>query len=79
MAYLASQRDIDKRKVFFFGRSLGGAVAVRTAVNHPHEVRRLSRLETRVVAQHFQLLVRRQGAPWFFPRRSSVQHRRFAP
>ena len=38
MDYLATRSDIDQRKVVFFGRSLGGAVAVRTAVNHRHRV-----------------------------------------
>jgi len=36
-AYLASRTDIDHRKVFYFGRSLGGAVAVNTAFHRPHE------------------------------------------
>lgn len=33
MRYLDAKPDIDHRKVFFFGRSLGGAVAVRAATN----------------------------------------------
>ena len=40
-AYIASRTDIDRRKVLLFGRSLGGAVAVRVAVDRPGLVRRL--------------------------------------
>ena len=38
MDHLAGRTDIDRAKVVFFGRSLGGAVAIRTAVNRPTEV-----------------------------------------
>jgi len=39
MLYLAGRADIDHGRVFLFGRSLGGAVAVRAAANQarPHE------------------------------------------
>lgn len=38
MAYVAGRADIDRRKVFLFGRSLGGAVAIHTATKHGHLV-----------------------------------------
>ena len=38
MDHLAQRWDIDHSKIIFFGRSLGGAVAIRTAVNRPTEV-----------------------------------------
>ena len=38
MDYLGRRADIDHKKIVFFGRSLGGAVAVRTAVNRRSEV-----------------------------------------
>lgn len=38
IAWLDQRSDIDKRKVFVIGQSLGGAVAVRTAVFHSHRI-----------------------------------------
>ena len=34
-AYLETRADVDQRRVFYFGESLGAAVAVRLAVEHP--------------------------------------------
>ena len=34
-AYLATRPDVDSRRVVYFGESLGAAVAVRLAVEHP--------------------------------------------
>jgi fermentation-respiration switch protein FrsA (DUF1100 family) len=34
-AYLATRADVDERRVAYFGESLGAAVAVRLAVEHP--------------------------------------------
>ena len=34
--FLLSRRDIDKRKIILFGRSLGGAVAIYLAASHSH-------------------------------------------
>ncbi len=33
LEYLLSRRDIDKRKIIIFGRSLGGAVAISLAAS----------------------------------------------
>jgi acetyl esterase/lipase len=38
MVWLQTRPDIDQRKIFVFGQSLGGAVAIRAAVNHMHAV-----------------------------------------
>ena len=35
MAYLHNRPDVDARKIVYFGRSLGAAVAVELAANHP--------------------------------------------
>eukprot|EP00744_Colponema_vietnamica_P004396 GILI01006576.1.p1 GENE.GILI01006576.1~~GILI01006576.1.p1 ORF type:complete len:348 (-),score=98.81 GILI01006576.1:447-1490(-) len=37
--YLRSRPDVDPNTIFVFGRSLGGAVSFRTALNHPTKVR----------------------------------------
>jgi fermentation-respiration switch protein FrsA (DUF1100 family) len=34
-AYLVEVRDIDPRSIFIYGHSIGGAVAIQLAVNHP--------------------------------------------
>jgi uncharacterized protein len=34
-AYLAARADVDMRRVIYFGESLGAAVAIRLAVDHP--------------------------------------------
>ena len=34
--FLLTRRDIDRRKIILFGRSLGGAVAIYLAASHPH-------------------------------------------
>lgn len=34
--FLLMRRDIDRRKIILFGRSLGGAVAIYLAASHPH-------------------------------------------
>lgn len=34
-AYLASRADVDQRRLVYFGESLGAAVAIRLAVEHP--------------------------------------------
>lgn len=39
MLHVSQRTDIDKRRVFLFGRSLGGAVAVRGAANQVHPER----------------------------------------
>jgi fermentation-respiration switch protein FrsA (DUF1100 family) len=38
MAWLAARPDVHQGKIFLYGQSLGGAVAIRTAVNHMHMV-----------------------------------------
>jgi fermentation-respiration switch protein FrsA (DUF1100 family) len=35
LAYLASRADVDRSRIVYFGESLGAAVAVRLAVEHP--------------------------------------------
>jgi fermentation-respiration switch protein FrsA (DUF1100 family) len=37
--YVASRRDVDVSRIFIFGSSLGGAVAIRLAYTHQHRVR----------------------------------------
>lgn len=34
--FLLMRRDIDRRKIILFGRSLGGAVAIYLAASHSH-------------------------------------------
>jgi len=38
VAKSANEGRLDAKKVFLFGQSLGGAVAIQTAVNHPHAI-----------------------------------------
>ncbi|XP_030643059.1 protein ABHD13-like [Chanos chanos] len=69
--YIMTRPDIDKTKIVLFGRSLGGAVAIRLASVNPHRVAAIMVENTFLSIPHmaatlFPFFPMRYLPPWFY-------------